>query len=175
MTGTASPEFQDQLTDFLPKMRIQALSLTRNSTAAEDLVQEVAMKVLMACDSYVPGTNFPGWVHRIMVNQFITNLRRQREYNDLEQMPEPGTRAVQEDLADLRELHVAIQRLPKDQREALRLIAVEELSYVGGGEIPRIDGDVAGYGPLSFCGEAAVVLATVKDARRRFAVAFGHP
>ena len=45
---------------------------------------------------------------------------------------------------------------------------------VGGGEIPRIDGDVAGYGPLSFCGEAAVVLATVKDARRRFAVAFGH-
>jgi hypothetical protein len=38
---------------------------------------------------------------------------------------------------------------------------------VGGGEIPRIDGDVAGYGPSSFCGGAAVVLATVKDARRR--------
>jgi hypothetical protein len=49
------------------------------------------------------------------------------------------------------------------------------VSCVGGGEIPRIDGDVAGYGPSSFCGEAAVVLATVKDARRRFAVAFGHP
>jgi hypothetical protein len=47
--------------------------------------------------------------------------------------------------------------------------------HVGGGEIPRIDGDVAGYVPSSFCGEAAVVLATVKDARRRFAVAFGHP
>jgi hypothetical protein len=30
-------------------------------------------------------------------------------------------------------------------------------------------------GRQSFCGEAAVVLATVKDARRRFAVAFGHP
>jgi hypothetical protein len=47
--------------------------------------------------------------------------------------------------------------------------------YVGGGEFPRIDGDVAGYGPSSFCGEAAAVLATVKDARRRFAVSFGHP
>jgi hypothetical protein len=46
---------------------------------------------------------------------------------------------------------------------------------VGGGEFPRIDGDVAGYGPSSFCGEAAAVLATAKDARRRFAVAFGHP
>ena len=32
-------------------------------------------------------------------------------------------------MTDLRELNVAIQRLPKDQREALRLIAVEELSY----------------------------------------------
>jgi hypothetical protein len=52
---------------------------------------------------------------------------------------------------------------------------IGNLLLVGGGEIPRIDGDVAGYGPSSFCGEAAVVLATVKDARRRFAVAFGHP
>ena len=129
MTGAASPEFQDQLTEFLPKMRIWALALTRNSTAAEDLVQEVAMKVLTASDSFIPGSNFSAWVHRIMVNQFISNVRRQREYNDLDQMPEPGTRAVQEDLADLRELHVAIQRLPKDQREALRLIAVDELSY----------------------------------------------
>ena len=34
---------------------------------------------------------------------------------------------------------------------------------------------MAGYGPSSFCGEAAIVLATVKDAGRRFAVAFGHP
>jgi len=127
MTGSASPEFQDQLTDFLPKMRIWALALTRNRAAADDLVQEVAMKVLMACDSYVPGTNFPAWVHRIMVNQFITNMRRQREYSD--QIPEFGTRAAQEDLTDLRELSVALQRLPKDQREALRLIAVEELSY----------------------------------------------
>ena len=127
MTGSASPEFQDQLTDFLPKMRIWALALTRNRTAADDLVQEVAMKVLMACDSYVPGTNFPAWVHRIMVNQFITNMRRQREYSD--QIPEFGTRAAQEDLTDLRELSVALQRLPKDQREALRLIAVEERSY----------------------------------------------
>jgi RNA polymerase sigma-70 factor, ECF subfamily len=129
MTGAASPEFQDQLTDFLPKMRIWALALTRDRPAAEDLVQEVAMKVLMACDSYVPGTKFPAWVHRIMVNQFITNVRRQREYTDLDQVPELGIRAAQEDLTDLRELNLAFQRLPEDQQEALRLVAVEERSY----------------------------------------------
>ena len=47
--------------------------------------------------------------------------------------------------------------------------------HVSGGENPRIDGDVAGCEWSAFCGESAVVLATVKDARRRFAVAFGHP
>ena len=70
------------------------MALTRNRTAAEDLVQEVAMKVLMACDSYAPGTNFSAWVHRIMVNQFISNVRRQREYNDLDQIPEVGMRGA---------------------------------------------------------------------------------
>ena len=48
------------------------------------------------------------------------------------------------------------------------------LGIVTGGEDPRLNGDVGGWGS-SFCGEAAVVLAAVKDARRRFAVAFGHP
>ena len=64
-----------------------------------------------------------------MVNQFITNIRRQREYNDLDQMPEIALPAVQQDHTDLRELNVAFQRLPKDQQEALRSIALEERSY----------------------------------------------
>ena len=55
-----------------------------------------------------------------------------------------------------------------------RLMALPWLS-VSGGENPRIDGDVAGCEWSAFCGESAVALATVKDARRRFAVAFGHP
>ena len=37
-------DFQDQLIEFLPKMRIWALALTRNRAAAEDLTQDVATK-----------------------------------------------------------------------------------------------------------------------------------
>ena len=44
----ASRAFQDQLTQFLPKMRVWALALTRNATAADDLVQDVALKTLIA-------------------------------------------------------------------------------------------------------------------------------
>jgi RNA polymerase sigma-70 factor, ECF subfamily len=129
MAGSASREFQDQLVDFLPRMRTWALALTRNASAAEDLVQEVALKTLMASESFTPGTNFAAWTHRIMVNQFISNIRGQREYTDLDQMPEIALPAAQQDHTELRELNLAFQRLPKDQQDALRSIALEERSY----------------------------------------------
>ena len=129
MAGSTSREFQNQLTDLLPRMRIWALALTRSRLAADDLVQEVAMKVLTASDSFIPGSNFSAWVHRIMFNQFITTVRQKREYTDLDQVPETAIPAAQQDLFELRELNFAFRRLPQDQQEALRSIALEERSY----------------------------------------------
>ena len=125
----ASPEFQDQLTQFLPKMRVWALALTRNGVAADDLVQDVALKTWVASESFVPGTNFSAWVHRIMINHFISALRRARETMVIEQMPEMAVAAPQQDSTDLREVSRAFQRLPEDQKHALRSIAIEEKSY----------------------------------------------
>ncbi len=48
MPDSPSCEFQDRLTAFLPKMRVWAMALTRNRAAAEDLVQDVAMKAVNA-------------------------------------------------------------------------------------------------------------------------------
>jgi RNA polymerase sigma-70 factor (ECF subfamily) len=129
MTDTSSREFKDQLTTLLPKMRIWARALTRNWSTAEDLLQDTAMKALSASSSFEPGTNFKAWIHRIMVNQFISDLRSRREYSGLDQMPEVGVRGGQEDQSDLRELNIALKSLPRDQQEALQLIAVEERSY----------------------------------------------
>ena len=129
MPDSPSCEFQDQLTAFLPKMRVWAMALTRNRAAAEDLVQDVAMKALAASESFVPGTNFSAWVHRIMTNHFISGVRSRREYSDLDQMPEVGIPATQHDRTELRELNVAFQCLPREQQEALRMIGIEEQSY----------------------------------------------
>ena len=63
-------EFHDQLTSFMPKMRVWALALTRNRAAADDLTQDVATKALVAQDCFIPGTNFSAWVHRIMIQPF---------------------------------------------------------------------------------------------------------
>jgi RNA polymerase sigma-70 factor, ECF subfamily len=126
----ASREFQNQLTQRLPKMRIWALALTRNAATADDLVQDVALKTLMASASFTPGTNFPAWVHRIMINHFISDVRRTRETTtNIEQMPEMAVAASQQNIADLREVGRAFQRLPEDQKHALRSIAIDEKSY----------------------------------------------
>src|ERR1700722_6457343 len=118
MSGLASREFQERLTGFLPKMRVWALGLTHNRAAAEDLVQDGAMKTLLASEPFVPDTNFSSWVHRIMVNPFTSSVRNRREYSDLDQMPEVSIPATQQDRTELRELNVAFQPLPKEQRQA---------------------------------------------------------
>ena len=47
-------EFDDQLISFMPKMRVWALALTRNRAAADDLTQDVATKVLIARNCFIP-------------------------------------------------------------------------------------------------------------------------
>jgi len=122
MSELAMREFRDHLTGFLPKMRVWALGLTQNREAAEDLVQDVAVKVLLANESFVPGTNFSAWVHKIMINHFISSVRNKREHNDLDQAPEISVSASQEERAGIRELNVAYQRLPKEQTRECRVL-----------------------------------------------------
>jgi RNA polymerase sigma-70 factor (ECF subfamily) len=122
-------DFQAQLIQFLPKMRVWALALTRNRAAAEDLTQDVATKALAARDCFTPGTNFSAWVHRIMVNHFISSVRSRREYTDVDSMPDMPVPASHEDRTALRELGWALDRLPRDQREALQMIVLQEQSY----------------------------------------------
>jgi RNA polymerase sigma-70 factor (ECF subfamily) len=128
-------DVQQQLIEFLPKMRVWALALTRNRAAAEDLTQDVATKALVARDCFIPGTNFSAWVHRIMVNHFISSVRNRREFTDMDTMPELPIAAAHEDRTALRELGWALDRLPSDQREALSMIVLEEKSYESAAEV----------------------------------------
>jgi RNA polymerase sigma-70 factor (ECF subfamily) len=128
-------DFHEQLIKFLPKMRIWALALTRNRAAAEDLTQDVATKVLVAKDCFTPGTNFSAWVHRIMVNHFISGVRSRREYTDVDTVPDVPVAASHEDRIALRELGGALERLPRDQREALQMIVLQEQSYEDAAEV----------------------------------------
>ncbi len=129
--ATLTTTFHDQIIAILPKLRIQALALTRNRAAAEDLVQDAVCNALSAQQSFIPGTNFPAWMHRILRNRFISNLRKRRDTTDIDDVPSSvfASEAPHEDRLALKELAQAMTRLPSDQREALVMVVVHGMSY----------------------------------------------
>lgn len=128
-----SDRFHDQLITALPKLRAAAVVLTRNRSAADDLVQETAVRALRARGSFEIGTNFGAWVHRILHNSFITSVRRNREtaLEDVppEQADRAFTRPVAEDRLAARELSFCMNRLSPMHRQSLVMIVLEGLSY----------------------------------------------
>ena len=128
---TNEPSFHDQVISILPKLRVQALALTRNRAAAEDLVQDAVCNALSAQTTFIPGTNFPAWMHRILRNRFISNLRKRRDTTDIDDLPAGAlaTPAPHEDRLALKQLAGAMSRLPVDQREALVMVVIHGMSY----------------------------------------------
>lgn len=69
-------EFNQMLlsnTDFLKPF---AVTLTRDTEEAKDLVQETMYRALANKDKYNVGTNIKAWLYTIMRNIFINNYRR---------------------------------------------------------------------------------------------------
>jgi len=123
--------FHDQVIAILPKLRVQALALARNRAAAEDLVQDAVCNALSGQNSFVPGSNFAAWMHRILRNRFISNLRKRRDTTDIDDVPASvfASEAPHEDRLALKELAKAMVRLPADQREALVMVVIHGTSY----------------------------------------------
>lgn len=131
VTSNGGASFHDALVALLPKLRVQALSLTRNRADADDLVQAAVTNALAAQASFAPGTNFGAWMYRILRNRFISDRRRRRETIDMDDAPADAFArpASQEDSVALRELRIEMQRLPADQRMALVMVTVQGMSY----------------------------------------------
>lgn len=122
--------FHDDLVALLPKLRVQALALTRNRAAAEDLVQDTVVNALAARAQFRPGTNLAAWLHRILRNRFISDVRKHRPKVAIEDAPVDAL-ACAADPADrliTKELARALDRLPADQRETLLLVTLHGLS-----------------------------------------------
>lgn len=115
-----------------------AFRLTGNSDDAQDLVQDVLIKVDRSLAGFRPGS-FKGWLYRITVNTFLDGVRKRRRVNlqpipdDLsrfgagETAPDPDEVLDRSRLDD--DLQAALDSLPPDFRVAVVLCDVVGLSY----------------------------------------------
>ena len=113
--------------------------MVRDLATAEELVQEVFLRVHRARERYQPEARFSTWLYRIATNLALNELRRPRHrspHHSTDDEDGPVLRAGSpgpDDVADARRLGRAATRelesLPEKQRAALCLAAVEGLSY----------------------------------------------
>jgi RNA polymerase sigma factor (sigma-70 family) len=114
-----------------------AYRLTGNPHDAEDLTQEVFVRVFRSLSSYTPGT-FEGWLHRITTNLFLDGARRKQRirFEGLaDEMahrlpgsgPTPAEAFDDSHLDD--DVQAALKALPPEYRAAVVLCDIEGFSY----------------------------------------------
>ena len=121
-----------------------AYHLTGNQHDAEDLTQDVFVRVFNSLSQYTPGT-FEGWLHRITTNLFLDKMRRKARIRFDFMADDDGTVATSasfdrversgqpEDAFEMGHMGAdiiqALADLPPEYRAAVVLADIEGLSY----------------------------------------------
>jgi RNA polymerase sigma-70 factor, ECF subfamily len=116
-----------------------AMTLTRNKTEAEELVQETYLSAMRAFDRLRPDSNVKSWLFTTLRNVHLNQIRHRQSGPPIADMEDHFS-----DLPDTSELdplgnylatpkrqdvHRAIESLPSVYREVIILREFEELSY----------------------------------------------
>ncbi|GJD49940.1 hypothetical protein OPKNFCMD_2676 [Methylobacterium crusticola] len=130
--ASKADSFRDELLAAASSLRRFALTLTANPARADDLVQDTMLKAWQSRGRFEAGTNLNAWLFTIMRNAFYSEHRkRSREVEDGEGVYSSRltTAPNQGDRLDVQDLQTALNKLVAEQREALMLVAVGDLSY----------------------------------------------
>ncbi|MGH1562061.1 RNA polymerase sigma factor SigE [Mumia sp. DW29H23] len=114
-----------------------AYRLTGNQHDAEDLTQEVFIRVFRSLDSFKPGS-FEGWIHRITTNLFLDRVRRKSKFRfdrfgegaeERLTAADPSPERAWTDANLDADVEAALASLPDEFRVAVVLCDIEGLSY----------------------------------------------
>ncbi|MBW8750676.1 MAG: RNA polymerase sigma factor SigE [Propionibacteriales bacterium] len=131
------PSWDQIVEDHSARVYRLAYRLTGNAHDAEDLTQEVFVRVFRSLHTYTPGT-FEGWLHRITTNLFLDSARRKSRIR-FDALPDDADNRLPSpvatpDAAYLNQtfdadIEAALASLSPDFRAAVVLCDVEGLSY----------------------------------------------
>jgi RNA polymerase sigma-70 factor, ECF subfamily len=117
-----------------------AWAWTGNETEAEDIAQDVCVKLGSAIRSYRGDSAFPTWLHRVAYNVMIDRARIRRH----ETLPGTDNVIALFDRVDTTtpetaligaELWTAVRALPNQQRDAVLLIYAQDLTHAEASEV----------------------------------------
>jgi RNA polymerase sigma-70 factor, ECF subfamily len=131
-TEPVDQAFVNELMASLKSLRAYAISLTHNMHQAEDLVQETVLRAISKHEKFETGTNLAAWLMTILRNLFYSGRRRtQREVEDADGIHAAKMISIpdQEDAIIVQELHAALAKLPRVQRDAIMLVGAEGMAY----------------------------------------------
>jgi RNA polymerase sigma factor (sigma-70 family) len=131
------PSWDDLVRQHSARVYRLAYRLTGNTHDAEDLTQEVFVRVFRSLPGYTPGT-FEGWLHRITTNLFLDTARRRQRIR-FEGLGDQAVGLLRDDeptpaqAFDARHLDTDVQQaleaLAPEYRAAVVLCDIEGLSY----------------------------------------------
>ena len=118
-----------------PYLRALAVRQIKNRSDVEDVVQDILLTIHTLRHTYDPARPFGPWLVTIANRRIIDGLRRQGRYSAHEAPLDPEHETLstskanlEEDAVDASMLRDAVERLPAGQRDAIRMLKLEELS-----------------------------------------------
>jgi RNA polymerase sigma-70 factor (ECF subfamily) len=141
-TGDCTATFSQAALEHIDALYGYAVTLTRDQTEAEDLVQETYLRAVRAFGQLVPNSNLKSWLFVIMRNAWLNQIRHTRsgprfieldnEQEDLARWPDQQARdpyVVYLRKLERQEIKEAIESLPDIYREIVVLRDIEGFSY----------------------------------------------
>ena len=132
-------DFASRVEAIIPRLRRYARALTRDETAADDLVQDCLVRGLAKQHLWKEGTDLRAWLFTILHNQYVNQVRRSvREGATVavsETEPSLTHAADQGKRLELRDLDRALAKLPAEQRTVILLVGLEGMRYEAVAEI----------------------------------------